>query len=99
MTVQAYDLGTNITICFGVFNTLVMIFQCTPVDYFWTSWTGETSGTCIDINVMFCTSFFLSPFRSTVVLYGWWADLNRITIVSCLRLHANINPSIKNVLF
>ncbi|PLB38047.1 uncharacterized protein BDW47DRAFT_105736, partial [Aspergillus candidus] len=50
---QAYDLGTNITICFGVFNTLVMIFQCTPVDYFWTSWTGETSGTCIDINVMF----------------------------------------------
>lgn len=45
----AYGLAA-ITICFGVSNTLVMIFQCTPVDYFWTSWTGETSGTCIDIN-------------------------------------------------
>lgn len=36
--------------CFGISNTFVMIFQCTPVSYFWTGWTGEYVGSCIDIN-------------------------------------------------
>ncbi|KAI9375048.1 hypothetical protein BJX61DRAFT_540196 [Aspergillus egyptiacus] len=40
----------GISICFGVSNTLIMIFQCTPVSYFWTSWASETRGTCIDIS-------------------------------------------------
>ncbi|KAL4751314.1 hypothetical protein BDW72DRAFT_203155 [Aspergillus terricola var. indicus] len=39
-----------ISTCFGISNTLIMIFQCTPVSFFWNSWTGEVSGTCIDIN-------------------------------------------------
>ena len=38
-------------VLFGVANTLVIIFQCTPVDFFWTGWTGETTGKCIDINL------------------------------------------------
>ncbi|KAI0509560.1 hypothetical protein F5B22DRAFT_326580 [Xylaria bambusicola] len=38
-------------VLFGVANTLVIIFQCTPIDFFWTGWTGETTGTCIDINL------------------------------------------------
>ncbi|KAH7129284.1 hypothetical protein EDB81DRAFT_661477 [Dactylonectria macrodidyma] len=37
--------------CFGVANTCAMIFQCTPVPFFWTGWAGETAGTCIDINL------------------------------------------------
>ncbi|KAL5001726.1 hypothetical protein BDV10DRAFT_159610 [Aspergillus recurvatus] len=39
-----------ISACFGISNTLIMVFQCTPVSFFWNSWTGEVSGTCIDIN-------------------------------------------------
>ncbi|RDW60501.1 uncharacterized protein DSM5745_10959 [Aspergillus mulundensis] len=40
--------GTSVA--FGISNTLIMIFQCTPVSYFWQSWTGEASGSCIDIS-------------------------------------------------
>ncbi|KAK1142066.1 hypothetical protein N8T08_008148 [Aspergillus melleus] len=45
----AYTLGA-LSICFGTSNTLIMIFQCTPVSFFWTNWTGETTGSCIDIS-------------------------------------------------
>ena len=38
------------SICFGISNTFVMIFQCTPVTFFWQGWTGEYAGSCIDIN-------------------------------------------------
>lgn len=37
-------------ICFGVSNTFSMIFQCTPVSFFWDGWTGEHAGKCIKIN-------------------------------------------------
>ncbi|KAH7139806.1 hypothetical protein B0J13DRAFT_478123 [Dactylonectria estremocensis] len=37
--------------CFGIANTCAMIFQCTPVPFFWIGWAGETAGTCIDINL------------------------------------------------
>ncbi|KAI0400731.1 hypothetical protein F4802DRAFT_609916 [Xylaria palmicola] len=38
-------------VLFGIANTLVIILQCTPVDFFWTGWSGEFTGTCIDINL------------------------------------------------
>ncbi|KAK5630395.1 hypothetical protein RRF57_006110 [Xylaria bambusicola] len=38
-------------VLFGVANTLVIIFQCTPIEFFWTGWTGESTGKCIDINL------------------------------------------------
>ncbi|KAK7427394.1 hypothetical protein QQZ08_006163 [Neonectria magnoliae] len=41
----------GVVICFGIANTCAMIFQCTPVPYFWTGWSGETTGSCIDINL------------------------------------------------
>lgn len=40
-----------VVVCFGIANTFTMIFQCTPVPFFWNNWTGETTGTCIDINL------------------------------------------------
>jgi hypothetical protein len=30
----------------------VSVFQCAPVDFFWTRLQGETNGKCIDIEVM-----------------------------------------------
>lgn len=41
----------GIVIAFGISNTFTMIFQCTPVPFFWTSWAAETAGTCININL------------------------------------------------
>ncbi|KAJ5628174.1 hypothetical protein N7490_010402 [Penicillium lividum] len=40
----------GLSICFGISNTFVMIFQCTPVPFFWSGWTGEYAGSCLDIN-------------------------------------------------
>lgn len=40
----------GLSICFGISNTFVMIFQCTPVTFFWHGWTGEYKGSCIDIS-------------------------------------------------
>ncbi|KAH7007257.1 hypothetical protein EDB80DRAFT_718487 [Ilyonectria destructans] len=37
--------------CFGIANTCAMIFQCTPIPFFWTGWAGESTGTCININL------------------------------------------------
>ncbi|PYH48072.1 CFEM domain-containing protein [Aspergillus saccharolyticus JOP 1030-1] len=39
-----------ISVCFGISNTLIMIFQCLPVSYFWNSWSGEATGSCINIS-------------------------------------------------
>lgn len=40
-----------ISACFGIANTFSMIFQCSPIPFYWTSWTGEVTGTCIDIKL------------------------------------------------
>jgi hypothetical protein len=40
-----------LVLSFGIANSLVMIFQCTPIPYFWNSWTGESSGKCANINL------------------------------------------------
>ncbi|RSL96757.1 hypothetical protein CEP52_011303 [Fusarium oligoseptatum] len=37
--------------CFGIANTCTMIFQCTPIPFFWFGWAGEMTGKCIDINL------------------------------------------------
>lgn len=41
----------GIVACFGIANTCTMIFQCTPIPFFWTGWAGESTGTCININL------------------------------------------------
>ncbi|KAL2672409.1 hypothetical protein Neosp_013118 [[Neocosmospora] mangrovei] len=40
-----------IVACFGIANTCTMIFQCTPISFFWYGWAGEVTGKCIDINL------------------------------------------------
>lgn len=34
----------------GVASSLVAIFQCTPMSYFWLKWDGLHKGHCVDIN-------------------------------------------------
>ncbi|KAF2654178.1 hypothetical protein K491DRAFT_601347 [Lophiostoma macrostomum CBS 122681] len=39
-------------VLFGVAFVVVAIFQCRPIGYYWTSWDGQHSGTCININAL-----------------------------------------------
>ncbi|KAH8696731.1 hypothetical protein BGW36DRAFT_191682 [Talaromyces proteolyticus] len=45
----AFGIGA-FAICFGISNAFSMIFQCTPISFFWDGWTGEYAGKCININ-------------------------------------------------
>lgn len=49
INLAAYGL-MGLSVAFGISNTLVMIFQCTPVPFFWNQWTGIPTGTCLNIN-------------------------------------------------
>lgn len=40
----------GLSVCFGISNTFVMIFQCLPVPFFWSGWSGEYQGQCVDIS-------------------------------------------------
>jgi hypothetical protein len=42
----------TIGICIAYIPAFVLatIFHCTPVSFTWTSWTGETTGTCTNFN-------------------------------------------------
>jgi glucan phosphoethanolaminetransferase (alkaline phosphatase superfamily) len=44
------------TILFGLVFVFVAIFQCKPVNYFWTKWDGEHVGTCADVNAITVSS-------------------------------------------
>jgi hypothetical protein len=44
------------------------IFICTPIDFFWTSWSGNTSGTCINNNTLVLVHAGLSIFLDVVTL-------------------------------
>jgi hypothetical protein len=39
------------TVAFGLANTFVMIFQCTPISGFWEGWKGESPSTCVQVNL------------------------------------------------
>jgi len=42
----------GIVICFGIANVVSMIFQCTPIHFFWDGWKGETKGFCgVDVRL------------------------------------------------
>lgn len=41
----------GVAACFDTANTLAMLFQCTPISFFWNSWSGEHMGTCFNINL------------------------------------------------
>ncbi|OAA76057.1 hypothetical protein LEL_05741 [Akanthomyces lecanii RCEF 1005] len=43
--------GTALVILLlGIASTFVIIFQCAPVQYFWTQYDGHSTGHCLDIN-------------------------------------------------
>ena len=43
----------TVVTCFGIANMFAMIFQCTPIPFFWDGWRGEMAGFC-GIDVRLC---------------------------------------------
>ncbi|KAJ4382421.1 hypothetical protein N0V86_002756 [Didymella sp. IMI 355093] len=42
----------GVVTCFGIANVFSMIFQCTPVSFFWDGWRGEMAGFCgVDVRL------------------------------------------------
>ncbi|KAF3042319.1 hypothetical protein E8E12_000934 [Didymella heteroderae] len=42
----------GMVICFGIANVFAMIFQCTPIPFFWDGWRGEMVGFCgVDVRL------------------------------------------------
>ncbi|KAJ2989841.1 hypothetical protein NUW58_g3264 [Xylaria curta] len=81
-------------VLFGVANTLTIIFQCTPIPFFWTGWTGETSGSCIDINafswaragieIAIDVAILSLPLRDVTQLQMSWKKKAQVTSVFVL---------------
>ncbi|KAK2003191.1 hypothetical protein LX36DRAFT_566682, partial [Colletotrichum falcatum] len=73
------------TVAFNAINTVVFtiaaIFQCTPISYYWTQWSGESHGTCIDINGLAWAYAIIG-----IVLDAWILYLS-LSMVRTLRLH------------
>ncbi|KAF9697007.1 hypothetical protein EKO04_004570 [Ascochyta lentis] len=42
----------GVVICFGIANVFSMVFQCTPIPFFWDGWRGEMKGFCgVDVRL------------------------------------------------
>ena len=44
------------------------IFQCTPISYMWTSWTGETKGHCINVYLLTWLASALNILQDVAVI-------------------------------
>jgi hypothetical protein len=48
--------------------TLAVIFQCTPISYFWTGWRGNSQGKCVNIMALVYSSAAFSIFYDVIVI-------------------------------
>ncbi|KAK2065203.1 hypothetical protein LY76DRAFT_499850, partial [Colletotrichum caudatum] len=86
------------TVAFNAINTVVFtivaIFQCTPISYYWTKWSGETQGSCIDINglawafaiigiVLDVWMLYLSLSMIRTLFLYWWKKL-AVALMFCV---------------
>ncbi|KAL1385420.1 hypothetical protein HDK64DRAFT_301193 [Phyllosticta capitalensis] len=72
----------SLVLCFlhGAGFGLAVIFQCRPISYSWTGWTGEEKGKCINVNVMFMVSAYVHIFLDLLVLVLPLPQLAKLTL-------------------
>lgn len=83
-----------LVVCFGITNTFTMIFQCTPVAFFWVGWAGETTGTCININlfswiraaveIAIDVAIITLPIPTVLKLQMSWRRRIQVVLVFCI---------------
>lgn len=66
---------------YGISFLFAAIFQCAPVDYYWTQYLGGYSGTCVDINALGWVN------AATGVAVDIWMIAMPLSQVIHLRLH------------
>ncbi|KAH7327466.1 CFEM domain-containing protein [Rhexocercosporidium sp. MPI-PUGE-AT-0058] len=67
--------------CFGVLFVLLAIFQCKPIDFYWTGWDGEHKGHCLNINALGWANAAIS------ILLDFWMLGLPISQLIHLKLH------------
>lgn len=65
----------------GIGFILIAIFQCQPIDYYWTSWDGEHTGTCLNANAIAWANAI-----SSIVLDIWMLAIPLVQLKG-LQLH------------
>jgi hypothetical protein len=68
-------------VCFGLLFVLLAIFQCRPIDFYWTSWDGQHEGSCLNVNGLGWSNAVIS-----IVLDSWMLALPISQLVG-LQLH------------
>lgn len=56
--------------CFlwGVSTFIAAVFQCTPVSYLWTQFSGKTKGKCVDFTALLIATAAVNIFTDVAVL-------------------------------
>ncbi|KAF4635577.1 hypothetical protein G7Y89_g2516 [Cudoniella acicularis] len=81
-SIKRFILGTvAFDICYGITFVFLSLFQCKPIDYYWTKWDGEHTGTCLNVNVLGWTNAAIS-----IVLDAWMLSLPMHQLMG-LQLH------------
>lgn len=70
-----------VTATFLIVFSVMCIFQCNPISHFWTGWTGETKGHCLDVDAV--------PWASAAssILLDLWMLALPLSQLKKLRLH------------
>lgn len=55
-------------VAYGIAFVVAAVFQCQPISYFWTKWSGETAGSCMSINHLAWANAALSIVMDIVML-------------------------------
>jgi hypothetical protein len=72
---------------FGIANVFSMIFQCTPIPFFWDGWRGEMTGylAILSMPLPMLAKLNMSPKKKLQIMSMFCVGFI-ITVVSCLRL-------------
>lgn len=59
---------TGITQIYSVVFLFIFIFQCNPIQLFWTKSSGATSGQCIDPTIIVITGYL---YLAVTIIFDW----------------------------
>ena len=90
--------------CFGIANMFAMIFQCTPIPFFWDGWRGEMTGFCgVDVRLCVFPHTSFDNLLNDVFRFGFARGeleifLNLVILTLPLPMLAMLNMSLKKKL-
>ncbi|KAF2199568.1 CFEM domain-containing protein [Delitschia confertaspora ATCC 74209] len=85
---------------YGVVFIIVAIFQCQPISFYWTSWDGEHTGQCININALSWANAVISivldiwmlaiPLSQLIHLKLAWKKKVQVSMMFCTGIFVTI---------